>query len=84
MPNERDEAVFLVRVHSGELVMIVLVLYLTLGFTRKLRDKLSGDLTTDIPIYLEGPYGSSHPVASYSTVILVAGQLVVPSCFSSS
>lgn len=84
MPNERDEAVFLVRVHSGELIMTMLVVYLTIGFTRKLRDKLSGDLTTDIPIYLEGPYGSSHPVSSYSTVILVAGQLIVLTCFSSS
>ncbi|KAK1925280.1 FAD-binding domain-containing protein [Papiliotrema laurentii] len=68
VPNEKDEAVFLIRVHSG--------------FTRRLRDRLSGDITTNIPIYLEGPYGSSHSCASYSTVILVAGGTGITFLFS--
>ena len=38
-----------------------------------MRERLTGEITTDVPIYLEGPYGTSHSLASYSTVILVAG-----------
>ena len=76
MPNDRDEAVFLIRVHSGELSVEWESPSSCPGFTRRLRDRLSGEVTTDIPVYLEGPYGSSHALSSYSTVVLVAGELI--------
>ncbi|WVW84449.1 hypothetical protein I302_106483 [Kwoniella bestiolae CBS 10118] len=60
VPTEvTNEAYFLVRVHSG--------------FTKRLRTALSSDLSTDIPLYIEGPYGYPHSLDSYSTVLLLAG-----------
>ncbi|WWC95890.1 hypothetical protein V866_002757 [Kwoniella sp. B9012] len=60
VPTEMtNEAYFLVRVHSG--------------FTKRLRTSLSSDLTTNIPLYIEGPYGYPHSLDSYSTVLLLAG-----------
>ncbi|WWC70536.1 uncharacterized protein I206_104487 [Kwoniella pini CBS 10737] len=60
IPTETaNEAYFLVRVHTG--------------FTKRLRTALSSDLNTDIPLYIEGPYGFAHSLDSYSTVLLLAG-----------
>ncbi|WWC88863.1 uncharacterized protein L201_003778 [Kwoniella dendrophila CBS 6074] len=54
-----NEAYFLIRVHTG--------------FTKRLHAALTSDLTTNIPLYIEGPYGYPHSLDSYSTVLLVAG-----------
>ncbi|WWD18295.1 hypothetical protein CI109_102745 [Kwoniella shandongensis] len=60
IPTETtNEAVFLIRVHSG--------------FTKRLRLALESDVTTTLPLYLEGPYGYAHSLDSYATVVLVAG-----------
>ncbi|WWC62309.1 uncharacterized protein I303_104905 [Kwoniella dejecticola CBS 10117] len=60
IPTESaNEAYFLVRVHTG--------------FTKRLRTALASDLNTDIPLYIEGPYGYAHSLDSYSTVLLLAG-----------
>ncbi|OCF43978.1 ferric reductase transmembrane component 4 [Kwoniella heveanensis CBS 569] len=60
VPTESsNEAVFLIRVHSG--------------FTKRMRTALSSDQSNSIPLYLEGPYGYAHNLDSYSTVLLVSG-----------
>ncbi|WVF69269.1 hypothetical protein IAT40_004045 [Kwoniella sp. CBS 6097] len=60
VPTENsNEAVFLIRVHSG--------------FTKRMRTALSTDQSNSIPLYLEGPYGYAHNLDSYSTVLLVSG-----------
>ncbi|WVQ80616.1 hypothetical protein IAT38_002721 [Cryptococcus sp. DSM 104549] len=57
--DESNDAVFLIRVHSG--------------FTKRLRLALPSDDTTSVPLYIEGPYGYPHSLDSFSTVLLVAG-----------
>ncbi|WRT67595.1 uncharacterized protein IL334_004567 [Kwoniella shivajii] len=60
VPTESaNDTIFLIRVHTG--------------FTKKLRTALSSDLTTSVPLYIEGPYGYAHSLDSYSTVLLLAG-----------
>nr|KIR86161.1 ferric reductase transmembrane component 4 [Cryptococcus tetragattii IND107] len=60
IPTENsNEAIFLIRIHSG--------------FTKRLRAALESDVSTKIPLYLEGPYGYPHSLDSYSTVLLIAG-----------
>jgi hypothetical protein len=78
VPNERDELVFLIRVHGGELDILLEAALkahepILTGLTKRLRDALKQEVTADIPVYFDGPYGSSHSMAHYSTVILVAG-----------
>ncbi|RSH89214.1 hypothetical protein EHS25_002326 [Saitozyma podzolica] len=53
------EAVFLIRAHRG--------------FTQRLRDAMTSDTDTSIPVFLEGPYGTAHSLEHFSTVLLVAG-----------
>ncbi|WVQ72912.1 hypothetical protein IAR50_002474 [Cryptococcus sp. DSM 104548] len=57
--DSSNDAIFLIRVHSG--------------FTKRLRLALSSDTTTDIPLHLEGPYGYPHSLDAYNTVLLLAG-----------
>ncbi|OWZ45379.1 ferric reductase transmembrane component 4 [Cryptococcus neoformans c8] len=60
IPTENsNEAIFLIRIHSG--------------FTKRLRTALESEVSTNIPLYLEGPYGYPHSLDSYSTVLLIAG-----------
>ncbi|KAK8858407.1 hypothetical protein IAR55_002634 [Kwoniella newhampshirensis] len=60
VPTETsNEAIFLIRVHSG--------------FTKRLLQALDSGLTDSVPLYLEGSYGYPHSLDSYSTVVLVAG-----------
>jgi NAD(P)H-flavin reductase len=59
IPSEDDTAIFLVRVHAGA--------------TQKLCDALVNSTAADIPVYLEGPYGTVHHFDIYSTVLLFAG-----------
>ena len=44
-----------------------------LGFTRQLYDKVLATKTTNIPTYLDGPYGASIDVTQYPTILGIAG-----------
>ena len=46
---------------------------LPLGFTRQLYDKILETKTTNIPAYLEGPYGASVDITHYPTILGIAG-----------
>ncbi|WVN85989.1 uncharacterized protein L203_101147 [Cryptococcus depauperatus CBS 7841] len=60
VPTEQsNEAIFLIRVHSG--------------FTRRLRNYLTSDECQGVPLYLEEPYGTPHSLDSHSAVLLLAG-----------
>ncbi|GAA5854768.1 hypothetical protein JCM8547_004065 [Rhodosporidiobolus lusitaniae] len=43
------------------------------GFTRQIRDKLSSQTSTTISCFLDGPYGESHSLRGYDSVLIVAG-----------
>ncbi|KAL7419519.1 ferric-chelate reductase Frp1 [Cryptotrichosporon argae] len=59
VPNEAGEVVFIVRAHGG--------------FTKRLRDKLTSDVSHDLALYLDGPYGEPHSLAHHDAVVLVVG-----------
>ncbi|KAL1408716.1 ferric-chelate reductase Frp1 [Vanrija albida] len=59
IPDESGDAVFIVRAQTG--------------FTRRLVNSLTTDVTTDINAYIEGPYGTTHRMNHFDTVVLVAG-----------
>ncbi|RSH83916.1 hypothetical protein EHS25_005160 [Saitozyma podzolica] len=56
--KESRKAVFLIKAHNG--------------VTKRLLDHLRSESQT-VPMYIDGPYGVSHDVSSYDTVLLVAG-----------
>ncbi|GAA6032159.1 hypothetical protein JCM8097_007102 [Rhodosporidiobolus ruineniae] len=43
------------------------------GFTRQLRDKVSSTTSANISCYLDGPYGESHSLRGYDSILIVAG-----------
>jgi ferric-chelate reductase len=45
----------------------------SLGFTRQLYDQVIATKTTNIPTYLDGPYGASVDVTHYPTILGIAG-----------
>ncbi|TXT11226.1 hypothetical protein VHUM_01977 [Vanrija humicola] len=59
VPDGSGNAVFILRAQGG--------------FTRRLVDKLTDDVSTSINTYVEGPYGISHDMNHYDSVLLVAG-----------
>lgn len=59
VPDGTGNAVFLLRAQNG--------------FTRRLVNKLADDVSTSINTYVEGPYGISHDMNHYDSVLLVAG-----------
>ncbi|TXT10807.1 hypothetical protein VHUM_02312 [Vanrija humicola] len=59
IPDESGDAVFIVRAQTG--------------FTRRLVNSLTTDVTTDLNAYVEGPYGTSHRMNHFDSVLLIAG-----------
>ncbi|WOO82515.1 Ferric reductase transmembrane component 3 [Vanrija pseudolonga] len=59
IPDESGDAVFIVRAQTG--------------FTRRLVNSLTADVTTDLNAYIEGPYGTTHRMNHFDSVLLVAG-----------
>ncbi|KAL1410594.1 ferric-chelate reductase Frp1 [Vanrija albida] len=59
VPDGSGNAVFLLRAQAG--------------FTRRLVNKLTDQVSTTINTYVEGPYGISHDMNHYDSVLLVAG-----------
>ena len=48
------------------------------GFTRQLYDQVISQKTTEIPTYLDGPYGTMVDLTPFSTVLGIAGQCSNP------
>ncbi|KAK9384276.1 ferric reductase NAD binding domain-containing protein [Lipomyces mesembrius] len=64
MDTRDKQYVFVTRIHNG--------------MTKKLHQSLTGQNTNDtVNVWIEGPYGHSHPIARYGTVLLVAGGIGV-------
>lgn len=83
MPTEDGKVTFLMKVRDGKSSLVFirgtseqLTSSLSLlGFTKKLADQISGtDTPEKIATYVDGPYGTSTSMNSFSTVLLIAGK----------
>lgn len=59
LPNDQGNVTFIIRAQTG--------------FTRRLVNRLTSATANDINCYLDGPYGMSHGLNHYDSVVLVAG-----------
>jgi hypothetical protein len=80
--KESRKAVFLIKAHNGErrvhmyctsTLVTTLAESAYIGVTKRLLDHLQSE-SQQVQMYIDGPYGVSHDVSSYDTVLLVAGE----------